>query len=89
MQKMSQTDGSSAMTLATALIHMQSWELLKTAQTSPELVAGWLSELLVAWRRCRGQSDMLAEAIEDMRAALLNARPVRDNVISIGSRSSR
>ena len=86
---MKRDDYVAVVRLATTLIHKDLSELFTTAETNPSLVIEWLAELSVAQRICTSESDLFAEAVDDLRAALRHARPHRDNVVPITSTAAR
>ena len=82
---MKRDDYLAAVRLATTLIHKNMGELFKTAETDPSLVFQWLADLSVAQRSRNAESDLLTEAIDDVRAALRHSARNRDNVVPIRS----
>lgn len=83
MESMNQAELESAATLAATLLHKNAVDLFATAEKNPDLAREWLSELMAAWRVHNAKSELLIEAIEDVRMALQHAQPAKDNVVSL------
>jgi hypothetical protein len=66
--------------LAQNIVSKDIGEVLTIARTNPALAREWLAELTAARAAYLRETDKLAEAIEDIEAALMEAAP---NVIRL------
>lgn len=79
---MTGSDHKSASRLATMLLNQGLEGLSKVADTNRELLIEWLAELTTAQAYLKAQGDLLAEAVEDVRAVLQHSSK-SDNVVPL------